>query len=243
MSDPIESTLDQYSFTPEQHSAYSQVIKEMKKHQFVIYKCKQTAKESPSYVMMRAIAGVEYHKKVLSNHDKELEERIEKTVRKLREDADDARKKKESYLADAEKKLADLESVKSRAQVSAELELENLRKKLEKMNLPRIVPVPSSPLPKTHTRKKICPCGKGCEDIDKCLMTFKSPAELAMEKRVKKELEEEAEEDKEEEAQAQPPPLTPFGGLPPPDPPRQEKKPVKTIPPGRILYAAPIEVS
>jgi hypothetical protein len=39
------------------------------------------------------------------------------------------------------------------------------------------------------------------------------------------------------------PPFTPFGGLPPPDPPRQEKKPVKTIPAGRILYAAPVEVT
>jgi hypothetical protein len=39
------------------------------------------------------------------------------------------------------------------------------------------------------------------------------------------------------------PPFTPFQGLPPPDPPRQEKKPVKTIPAGRILYAAPVEVT
>jgi len=231
MSEAIELTLDQFSFTQEQHSAYSHIIKEIAKHKLVIQKAKTTAKESPSETMRRAIAGVEYHKKMLLNHDKELEERIEKTVRRLREDAEEARSKKKTYLADAEKKLADLESVKTRMQVASEIELEALRKKLENMNLPRMGP----PLPKTHTKKKICPCGKSCEDIDKCLMTFKSPAELAMEKKVKKEIEEEAEE-------TQQPPFTPFGGLPPPDPPRQVKKAVKTIPPGRILYAAPVEV-
>ena len=47
----------------------------------------------------------------------------------------------------------------------------------------------------------------------------------------------------ENEEQTQQPPFTPFQGLPPPDPPRQEKKPIKSIPPGRILYAAPIETS
>jgi len=241
MSGPIESTLDEYSFTPEQHSAYSQVMKEMKKHNLVIYKAKQTAKESPTEAVRRVIAGVEYHRKMLSNHDKELEERIEKTVRRLREDADEARKKKESYLADAEKKLADMESIKSRAQVSAEIELEALRKKLENMNLPRMVPKPSSPLPKTHTKKKICPCGKDCEDVDTCLATFKSPAELAMEKRVKKQLEEEAEEDK---AEAQQPRLTPFQGLPPPDPTPKKifnTKKLSFKPLGLIKYAAPVE--
>jgi len=245
MSGPIESTLDQYSFTPEQHSAYSQVMNEMKKHQLVIYKCKQTAKESPTETMRRAISGVEYHRKMLSNHDKELEDRIEKSVmklvRRLKEEAADARERKESYLADAEKKLADMESIKSRMQVSAEIELEALRKKLENMDLPRMSPGPSSPLPKTHTKKKICPCGKDCEDVDTCLATFKSPAELAMEKRVKKQLEEEAEEDK---AEAQQPRLTPFQGLPPPDPTPKKifnTKKLSFKPLGLIKYAAPVE--
>jgi len=227
-------------------------MKEMKKHQFVIYKCKQTAKQSPTEAVRRVVAGVEYHKKMLSNHDKELEERIEKTVRRLREDAEETRKNKQAYLADAEKRLADMESIKSRAQISAEIEVENLRKKLVSMNLPRITPVVTTPTP-NKVKLRRCPCGKGCEDVDKCLMTFKTASELAMEKKAQKELEEERKaeerEHREESELTQPiqqPPLTPFQGLPPPDvqraikPTKMVKTSLRTY--ATKMYATPVEI-
>jgi hypothetical protein len=250
------TTLDFYALSeqPQKQEEYSKVMFKIKKLEDTIKKELESQQQrNDTYRFKRASTSLDFNTTALQksedNYNKKkllLTQKYEQDCLNLQEEYEnDVLKFKEKIEAakltiDDEKKVK-----KNKIVIGAEYDIAELKKQIEKMNLPKIVPVPSSPLPKTHTRKKICPCGKSCKDIDKCFMTFKSPAELAMEKRVKKELEKEAEEDKEEEAQAQPPPLTPFQGLPPPDPtPKNIYKKgvaVSAKPLGIIKYAAPIE--
>jgi hypothetical protein len=144
-----------------------------------------------------------------------------------------------------QKLLKEMNAVIRRIRMSREQILES------KIFEPRTVPIPILPEPLEGQNEVVvkevmqpkkraippCDCGADCPQVPIVRgskeLTYKCWAVAEQDRR--KALQ--------DEEQTKQPPFTPFQGLPPPDAPRQEKKPVKTIPAGRILYAAPVEVT
>jgi ferredoxin len=110
---------------------YSKFIKDINYQKGVIEKCRAYAKECPSDALKRAKAGYEHNRKQLEDHDTILEERIERMIKKLREEGAIDKQAKEKYFAAAEEKLTTLENEKSKTEVNAKIELDKLTNSLE----------------------------------------------------------------------------------------------------------------
>lgn len=112
---------------------YSRLIKLINIQKSIIKKSEIASKECPSDKLKRAREGYIHNKKQLEEHDVIVEGRIERAIRKIREESVLDRQLKEKYLRDSEEKLEVLESEKSKSQVNAEYELEKLQGELDRV--------------------------------------------------------------------------------------------------------------
>jgi hypothetical protein len=151
-------SLNLSNLTDSAQKEYSKFIKDMNHQKGVIEKCRAYAKECPSDALKRAKAGYEHNKKQLEDHDTILEARIERMIKKLREEGALDREAKEKYLAASEQKLETLENETSRTEVSAKKELEKLKKAFESFKervlgnpIPQITQPPSGGMCKMET--------------------------------------------------------------------------------------------
>lgn len=108
---------------------YSKLIEAINNHKMTIEKCEKYAKECPSDKVKRCKEGVLYHQKQVEAHEAIVAER----VRKVMEEGARDKEKKLQYLRDAEEKLQNELSTKSRSQVAAETEIEKLQKELKQL--------------------------------------------------------------------------------------------------------------
>jgi hypothetical protein len=132
--------------TDSAQKAYSKLIASINTHKMTIDKCKKYAEECPSDKVKRCKEGILYHKKQVEAHDAIVAER----VRKVMEEGAKDKEKKLQYLRDAEEKLENELSMKTRAQVSAETEIEKLEKELKQLleiNAPPKIPEAAPKIP------------------------------------------------------------------------------------------------
>jgi len=125
--------VDLSNLTEVAQKQYSKLLKDIKHFKGVIEKAKIYTKESPSDALKRARAGYEHNKKQYDDHDSILEERIARTVAKLREEGRQDKENKRKYLLSSEEKLESLENEKSRTQVNAEIDLAKVQADLDKL--------------------------------------------------------------------------------------------------------------
>jgi len=123
---------------------YSKLIEAINNHKLTIEKCQKYAKECPTDKVKRCKEGVLHHQKQIEAHEAIVAERVRKVIEKGAKDKED----KLQYLRDAEEKLQNELSTKSRTQVSAETELEKLQKELKQLMESNEAPKISDAAPK-----------------------------------------------------------------------------------------------
>lgn len=147
--------IDLSKMTEAGQKEYSRLLKDLKYHRTTVEKCQKVTKESPSDKVLRAIDGVKYHKNQVELHDSIISTRIEKAIAKITAEGKADKEDKLRYLKDAEEKLDNLQAIKSRQQVSAEIEIAKLEASIE--SLTSIYDVPAIPLTQVPRTSSLSP--------------------------------------------------------------------------------------